>query len=269
MNADAQLRELCWQVFRKIQRFDADHRKFSEGFNFSYSPEKSWKITTDILLLTIQPKGHGQISIPAAPWPATNDFFTPLKDKTFQERLLTIPAELARSRKRPVTAPLWRDRGLETFVDSSMVIASFIPFRTRPEVKDRDWREDRLAFAQAQCWARILRDWQPRLILAAGRVPYVGIRGIFEHMSWDIFREPVPDGPAPEDHLPALYKKKFHICRCETSSRKTIYLLGMPNPSAQGPTVYPRKADPFPPGEAPVQKFLRAALGAYPLLTEH
>lgn len=267
MNANDQLRALCWQIFKKIQRFDEAHRKFCEGFNFSYSPEESWKTSTDILLLTIRPRGEGQLSIPDAPWPATNDFFAPLKDKTFQERLLTIPAELARSRECHVTEPLWRDRGLATFVDSSMVIASFIPFRTRPEVKDRDWREEGLTFAQTQCWARILRDWQPRLILAAGRVPYAGIRAIFEHMSWDIFREPVPDGPAPEDHLPPLYKKKFHICRCETSSRRTIYLVGMPNPSAQGPTVYPRKTNPFPPGEAPVQKFLRAALNAYPLLT--
>lgn len=267
MDANDELRALCWQVFKKIQRFDAAHRRFSEGFTFSYSPEESWKTSTDILLLTIQPKGEGHLSIPGAPWPATNDFFTPLRDKTFQERLLAVPAELARGRKRPVTEPLWRDRGLATFVDSSMVIASFIPFRTRPEARDRDWREERLAFAQ-QCWARILRAWQPRLILAAGRVPSTGIRAIFEHMSWDIFREPVPDGPAPEDKLPALYKKKFHIWRCETSSRKTIFLLGMPNPSAQGPTVYPRKANPFPPGEAPVQKFLRAALSAYPLLSD-
>lgn len=267
MNANDQLRALCWQIFKKIQRFDAAHRKFCEGFNFSYSPKESWKTSTDILLLTIRPRGEGQLSIPDAPWPATNDFFTPLKDKTFQERLLTIPAEIARNKKVPVAEPYWNDKGLETFVDRNMVLASFIPFRTRPNIKDKDWEEEMLHFAQVSCWARILRDWQPRLILAAGRVPYAGIRAIFEHMSWDIFREPVPDGPAPADILPPLYKSKFRILRCVTSSRKTIYLVGMPNPSAQGPTVYPRKTNPFPPGEAPVQKFLRAALNAYPLLT--
>ena len=269
MNANAQLRALCWRIFKKIRRFDEAHRKFSEGFNFSYSPEKSWKASTNILILTIQPKGDGLLCGPQAPWPDTNDFFSHLEDSLFQERLLAIPAEIARHKKVPVTEPYWKDKGLETFVDSGTVLASFIPFRTRAEVRDRAWREERLAFARAQCWAPLLQAWQPRLIIAAGRIPYTGIRAIFEHMSWDIFKEPIPVDVSPEGSRPALYQKKFHICRCETSSRKTIYLLGMPNPKAQGPTVYPRKTNPFPPGGAPIQKFLRAALSAYPLLTDH
>lgn len=267
MNADTTLKTLCWQIFRKLQRFDEAHRAFSEGLDFSYSPEECWKTSTPILLLTIQPKAEGALCHPASPWPPANELFTPLRDKIFQERLLAIPAELARGSQLHLTRPLWQDKSLAAFVDSHMVMASFIPFRTRPEVKNRDWREERRDFARAECWAPILQAWQPRLILAAGRVPYTGVRAIFEHLSWDIFREPVPDGPAPGDCLPPLYKKKFHVCRCVTSSGKTIYLLGMPDPKAQGPTVYPRKADPFRPGEAPVQKFLRAALGAWPLLS--
>lgn len=269
MKDSEKLLSLCWNIFEDIKKFDERHRTMCEGFNFSYSPEESWKTSTNILLLTIRPKGDGTPAVPPSPWPLTNDFFTPLKDQVFQERLLTIPAEIARNKNVPVAEPCWNDKGLEAFVDRNMVLASFIPFRTRPEIQDKDWEEEMLHYARAHCWARILRVWQPRLILAAGRVPYTGIRDIFEHMSWDIFQEPVPDGPGPEDRLPALYKKKFHICRCETSSRRTIYLLGMPNPRAQGPTVYPRKTNPFPPGEAPVQKFLRAALGACPLLTDH
>lgn len=267
MNESEKLLWCCRKIFADIKKFDEKHRAVCEGFNFSYSPEESWKNSTNILLLTIKPKGDGALAIPASPWPLKNDFFTPLRDAAFQERLLTIPAEIARNKKVPVAEPYWNDNGLETFVDRNMVLASFIPFRTRPRQKDKDWEKEMLHFAQVRCWARILQVWQPRLILAAGRVPYTGIRAIFEHMSWDIFKEPVPDGPGPEDCLPAFNKKKFHICRCETSSRKTIYLLGMPNPSAQGPTVYPRKTNPYPPGEAPIQKFLRAALSAYPLLT--
>lgn len=197
MNANDTLKTLCWRIYRKIERFDEAHRRFSEGFNFSCSPEESWKTSTDILLLTIQPKGDGTLSIPTAPWPNTNEFFTPPRDATFRERPLAIPAELARSRKLHVSRPLWQDKEFEGFVDSRMVLASFIPFRTRPEVKNREWREVRLAFARTECWAPILRAWQPRLIIAAGRVPSTGVRAIFEHMSWDIFREPVPDGPVP------------------------------------------------------------------------
>ena len=269
MNGTADLKQLCDTIFKEMDKFANEHRTVCEGFNFSYSPEDSWKISTNILLLTIKPKGEGNPCIPASPWPRKNDFFTHLWGASFQERLLTIPAEIARHKKVPVTEPYWRDKGLETFVDSNMVLASFIPFRTRPKTENKDWEKEMLEFAQTRYWARLLAVWQPHLIITAGRDPDKWVRQVLENMSWTVSPQPLPVASSPQDTLPDLYRGMFHISRCTHSSGKSIYVLGVPNPKAQGYTVYQRKKNPFPPNQTPIQKFLRAALSAYPLLTDH
>ena len=267
MNDSEKLIACCNDIFEEMKKFYESHQQSCTGFNFSYSPKKSWKGMPKVLLLTIQPSGDGKPYVPPSPWPLGNDFFKRLDCKTFQKRLLSIPAEIARYKEGHPFEPSWKNKDLETFVDNNMVLASFIPFR-RNSKNTRHWTKEEMAFAKERYWGRILELWQPEMIIAAGDTPADEIKDIFQKMSWTVTEKSIRDIMKFQLSriIPFLDKFNLYICMGDKVMKPT-YLLHVPNLAARGTTPFPRIIDPYPPNGAPIQIFLRSILEEYGLLS--
>lgn len=97
----AELKNVCQEIFKEMGQKNTELGEKSYGFHFTYSPEKSWRSDTKVLILTLNPQSwnvqerrHKTI-IPSSPWPESNDY---LDKKNI-------------SRSRTTSSPSWRNSG--------------------------------------------------------------------------------------------------------------------------------------------------------------
>lgn len=252
----------CDDIFEKMKKFYESHQQSCTGFNFSYSPKKSWAAMPNILLLTYHPapQENEQPQIPSGPWPKNNTLFTPSlwPRKLFSERLLTIVAEIASCKEGREYKPSMDKVNLETFVNANVVVASFVPFRTKfPK------QQDLVKFSKEQYWCPIFQCWQPKLIIAVGDAPFTGIQETLKDMGWDVPQVPdIPVNTFSSDklHGPCTKNYNYRACKCTSPNLHTMHLLGVVSPSAPGFCGYPRKSRPIPKEPAPIQEFLKMEL---------
>lgn len=275
MSPSEELLSRCWEIFGKMTEFYNNHRDSSTGFNFSYSPEQSWAAMPHMLLLTHHPWPQEDDELkpnPDSPWPARNAFFdsshwNTKRLWTFAERILTIAAEIAACEVGiHYKASMENNTELEDFVNANMVLASFVPFRTKTPT------EEDIHFSKEQYWSPIVELWQPELIIAAGDYPFGHMEEVLKQSGWHI-RE-ITEEPTwkfgtriNKDVLRSNGTYKIHVCAKEPAGKK-IYVLSVPSPSANfgdkehhesvnygypDPTLYI-------PNKAPIQDFIGKAL---------
>ena len=265
MNDAKELISCCWDSFEEMKKFYQQHRESCTGFNFSYSPKKSWDAMPSVLLLTYHPAPHKNESpanpqpAPPSPWPGDNELFKPdlWPNSLFPVRLLTMAAEIALRKEGIDYTASVDNEPLEKFVNHNMVVASFVPFRTTEPNK-----ED-IHFSKEQYWGKILQFWQPKVILAAGDKPFAFVQDVLKGLGFAVPQEQcisVNTFPSDAIHGPCTRDYKYRVCRCTGQHRHTIHLLGVPSPSAPGFCGYPRRSRPFPKGPAPIQEFLKTEL---------
>lgn len=273
MNDPEKLISRCLDIFKEMEKFYGNHKDTCTGFNFSYSPKESWEAMPNVLLLTYHPQPHKNESpenpqpSPACPWPEPpepNDFFNPSRWEglLFPERILTIAAEIASCKDGINYTASMDNKTLEKFVDTNMVLASFVPFRTaNPRQKDL------VEFSKEQYWGEIWRLWQPGLIIATGDYPFGGTERVLRQLGWDVrvlTESPTWKFGTRKNKATPLSKGKYkiHVCT-DASSGKNIYLLSVPSPSAEkqmrGNCGYP-DAELYVPNKAPIQDFIGNAL---------
>lgn len=270
MDDSEKLLTRCRDILAEMKKFYEMHRDTCTGINFSYSRRASWAARPNVLLLTHHPQPHRKEMPkpdPASPWPKRNDFFVPDNWKTknlwsFAKRVLAIAAQLASCKEGIEYIPSMKNEDLETFVDTNMVLASFIPFRT---TKPR--QQDLVEFSKNQYWGEIWRLWQPKLIIATGDYPFGRAEQVLRQLGWDV--RVLTESPTwkfgtrkTKDTPLSKGKYKIHVCT-DASSGKNIYLLSVPSPSAdkqmRGNWGYP-DAELYVPNKAPIQDFLGKAL---------
>lgn len=261
MNEPGKLIARCEDIFEEMKKFYESHQQSCTGFNFSYSPKKSWEAMPNILLLTYHPapqeddvlKPHQVL------WPEKNDFFNPSvwKRRTFPEGILTITAEIASFKEGSDYKPTMENTKLENFVNSNMVIASFIPFRTPKPTQDLE------NFSKEQYWCPIFQYWQPKVIIAVGDEPFNGVQETLKNIEWNVpeaQKIPVDTFVSDKIHGPCTKNYYYRVCKCTSPNLHTMHLLGVVSPSAYGFCGYPRKSRPIPKGPAPIQEFLKMEL---------
>lgn len=271
MNEPEKLIACCEDIFEEMKKFYESHQQSCTGFNFSYSPKKSWEAMPNILLLTYHPapqeddvlKPHQIL------WPEKeNDFFNPSvwQRRTFPEGILTIAAEIASCKEGIDYKASMDNTELKDFVDVNMVLASFVPFRTTTA-----GQQDLVKFSKEEYWGEIWQRWQPELIIAAGDSPFDYTGQVLKQLGWDgkvLTEAPTwKFGTRKDKHVPrsqGRYRIDFFT---NTASGKKIYVLRVPSPSANWPTPdnpntnygYPDSRL-YAPNLAPVQDFIRKAL---------
>lgn len=272
----AALKNVCEEIFKDMAQKNRELGEKSYGFHFTYSPEESWKPTTRILLLTINPQSwdanerrHKTI-IPLTVWPKDNDFLRPDNNFPINEDILLLLAELDRDKKVAglelsiKNNTLKKNKDFHAFVDSTTVLASYVPFRTHGSGQ-KDLPAEMKKFAKEKYWNKIFEVWQPELIITIGRLPFVGVRDIFKKM---IHQDPVPIMKNGSDYLVENTQTKcrgvYKSCdytfppSAEHPSGKTVHLIGLPHPSMPfGWMGYPTKAVKE---SAPVLQYLREML---------
>lgn len=267
----AELKKVCEEIFKDMKQLDADHRLESCGFHFGYSPEDSWRPDTKVLLLTLNPQARdtttnrNSLIIPDSPWPEKNAFLDPGNPFDIKRDILLIFAEIARHMADRDIKISYEDAKLQEFVDTQMVLASYVPFRTNSKA---DIAPPMWDFAKNNYWNRILELWQPELIIAVGADPFAGMKTLYSEMGWVVPKK------APQEPIRAYHDKKyeskgnFRFCDCThpRSGAKTV-LLGVPHPAYKQHSggkncgyQDPEHPDLFPPEQAPVQLFLRKRL---------
>lgn len=256
-----ELKVLCQEIFQEMQRFAEVHKGETSGFNFSYSPEESWKPTTKILLLTLNP--HAEPNEPPyflnTPWPTKNAFLDEKNIFPIRDDILTILAEIAYCKTGQKIAASCKDKDLKNFVDNHVVLASYVPFRTggKGDITKEMWE-----FAKKEYWSRLLQIWQPELIITTGNDSFFGIRRILKKISGQtpkVEEKKVSDFQQ-KDTLP-LCHGHYRICNTRYPSGKTTCLLGVPHPAAAfGLFGFPVRDGRFGPENAPIQRFLREEL---------
>lgn len=265
----AELRNVCEEIFKDMRKFDAEHREESWGFHFGYSTKDSWRADTRVLFLTLNPQARNmktnknKLKIPDSPWEKKNAFLDPDNPFGIKMDALLIFAEIARHMADKTIKVEYEDKKLREFVDTQMVLASYVPFRTnaKPVAKSPMWD-----FAKTCYWNKILKIWQPELIIAVGSDPFSGIKALYSEMGWEVRDTP----PEPiSDYHPNGYESRgnFRSCLCsDASSGKQTLLLGVPHPAYKKRCgkncgyVDPEHPDLLPPEQAPVQFFLRKRL---------
>lgn len=273
------------KIFNEMMGYYKKHAKQCTGFSPSCSLRTSWAAMPRILVLTHYPHPHkrelqdeqeaqdkhvSQHRITCL-WPDgfqnanRNAIFVTdnWENKSFHERLLLILAEIANCTTRTGKGyiPSLTDNNLETFVDSHMVVASFVPFRNASD--DKAWISEREQFAKEQFWGPIFEIWQPEVIIALGNRPFYGAVDTLK--SWlSLARHGegpesvnVSQYPTADVHGPC--KGTFRSWSCPLRSGRTIHLLGIPSPAAPGHYGYPSKTASAA-ARAPVQDFLKERL---------
>ncbi|MCH5277610.1 MAG: hypothetical protein J1E80_07220 [Desulfovibrionaceae bacterium] len=153
MSEDQKLHQVAKKIFEKMMAYPSPY-----GFNFSYSPERSWDGRAEYLFLTINPqaKEHDKLVTKQILWPEDNDFFTENDNNTFQikkpvQAICYELSRLAHIRECEKASPL---EAAKIFTNNHMILASFVPFRTENE-KDID--ENMKQFAQNEYWGEIFK----------------------------------------------------------------------------------------------------------------
>lgn len=266
----AELKSVCEEIFKDMRKFDAEHRRESWGFHFGYSIEDSWSPDTKVLFLTLNPQARDTETkknkpiIPDSPWAEKNAFLDPDNPFGIKMDTLLIFAEIARHMADKTIKVEYEDKKLQEFVDTQMVLASYVPFRTnaKPAPKSPMWD-----FAKTCYWNKILKIWQPELIIAVGSDPFAGMKALYSEMGWEVPKN-TPREPVSDYHTKGYETKGyFQSCICsDASSGKQTLLLGVPHPAYKkhcGKNCGyedPEHPDLFPPENAPVQLFLRKML---------
>lgn len=275
----AELKKVCKEIFKDMAQKNTELGEKSYGFHFTYSPEKSWRPDTKVLLLTINPQSKDVRTnqdtpfVPETPWPKDNDFFRPNNKFDIKNRILTILAEIASHKLGQKVGAACENETLKNFVNDNVVLASYVPFRTRSTGKD-SLTQEMMDFAQEKYWSKILNIWHPELIIATGNIPFDNLIGFYQRMQWSVpkpIRKEIYEYHT-QDIFP-LSSGHYSSCHCTHPSGKATHILGVPHPSAHFPRR--RKAtdtkiwgsnygypDPkhYPSDEAPIQKFLREQL---------
>lgn len=249
------------------------HKEQCTGFIPSCSQRPSWDCMPRILVLTHYPhpfknEKRGKIT---CLWPEDirnvhrNAVFVAenWESRLFHERLLLILAEIANL--TPGTGktftPSISDSGLETFVDSHMVVASFVPFRSTSN--DKAWIAERERFAKEQFWGPIFEKWRPEVIIALGNRPFYGMADLlqsrFSLSRLDAGLESASISHSPTADLHGPCKGSFRSWACPLRSGETMHLLGIPSPAAPGHYGYPGPTAAAS-ARAPVQDFLKERL---------
>lgn len=273
MNDSEKLMARCDDIFEEMKKFYESHQESCTGFNFSYSPRKSWKAMPDVLLLTHHPqphKGEAPQTDRDSPWPAKeeNDFFNSSvwKRRTLPERILTIAAEIASCKEGIDYKASMDNTELKDFVDVNMVLASFVPFRATEA-----GQQDLVKFSKEEYWGEIWQIWQPELIIAAGGSPFKYTGEVLGQLGWDgkvLTEAPTwKFGTRKDKHVPHSQGSYRIDSFTNTASGKNIYVLSVPSPSANWGTDdnpntnygYP-DARLYVPNLAPIQDFIRKAL---------
>lgn len=274
--AELKLKEVCEKIFKDMVQKNIELGEKSYGFHFTYSPEESWKPTTRVLLLTTNPQSwdaneqrHKPI-IPSTVWPKYNDFLRLDKNFPINEDILLLLAELDRDKKVAglemsiKNKTLKKNNDFRTFVDSTAVLASFVPFRT-PGSGPKDMPLEMKKFAKEKYWNKIFEVWQPELIIAIGGKPFDGVQAIFKKM---LHQNPMPKKKRGSDYpvegtkttCSEVYKSCDYTfpLTAEYPSGKTVHLVGLPHPSMKfGWMGYPTKTIKE---SAPVLQYLREKL---------
>ena len=270
----AELRDVCEEIFKDMRKFDAEHRRESWGFHFGYSTANSWRTDTKVLFLTLNQQARNMITkkneliTPDSPWEKTNAFLNPGNPFGIKMDALLIFAEIARHMADKNIKTDYEDRKLQEFVETQMVLASYVPFRTnsKPVAKSPMWD-----FAKTCYWNKILKIWQPGLIIAVGSDSFSGMKALYSEMGWKVPKNTPPEPVS--DYHPKGYETKgnFRSCICsDPSSGKQSLLLCVPHPAYKkhcGKNCGyqdPEHPDLFLPKNAPVQLFLRKMLAKTP-----
>lgn len=267
----AELKKVCEEIFKDMEQKNTELGEKSYGFHFTYSPEKSWRSNTRVLLLTLNPQSwdvrerrHKTI-VPSSPWPKDNDYLDRENIFLVKNDILTILAAIGRSWTGRELKASCEDAELKKFVDGNVVLASYVPFRT-PSGSPKDLPREMKRFAKEQYWNRILPVWQPELVIATGRFPFDGIHSILEKASGQkaaMEERKVSEYQAPETG--PRCRGKYRVCNFTFPSGKNTRLLGVPHPAARfGLFGFPTQDGRFGPDTAPIQKFLREELEKIP-----
>ena len=267
----AELKMVCEEIFKDMEQKNTGLGEKSYGFHFTYSPEKSWRPDTRVLLLTLNPQSwdarerrHKTI-LPSSPWPKDNDYLDRENIFPLKNDILTILAEIGRSRTGQKLAASCEDGELKQFVDGNVVLASYVPFRT-PSGSPKDLPREMKRFAKEHYWNRILPVWQPELVIATGTFPFDGIRGILSKLAGQkvaVEEKKVSDYQAPGTG--PRCRGTYRACNFAFPSGKHTRLLGVPHPAARfGLYGFPTRDGRYGEGNAPIQKFLREELEKIP-----
>ena len=268
----AELKKACEEAFKDMRQFDAEHRDKSWGFHFTYSPEKSWRDDTKVLLLTINPQSwdmetnSNKLFIPNSIWPDNNDFFAP-PDFKIRKPILTLLREIAIHKKImgvKGAEQLEKNIILNSFVDENVVIASFVPFRT-PSSTSRYLPNSMKQFSEEKYWNKILQIWRPNLIITIGGIPFDGIQNIFEKtLNQRPEPEEKPGSDYPLENTKTICSGVYKSCdyafppSAEHPAGNTVHLVGLPHPSKKfGWMGFPTKTLK---DSAPVLQYIREKL---------
>lgn len=267
----AELKTLCEKIFKDMVQKNTELGEKSYGFHFTYSPEKSWRPDTKVLLLTLNPQSwdgrerrHKPI-IPSSPWPGSNAFLDRKKSFPVKNDILTILAELGRAWTGRELEADCEDEALQKFVDDNVVLASYVPFRT-PSGRPKDLPREMKRFAKENYWNRILPAWQPELVIATGTFPFNGLWRILKKMTGQ--KAPVEERKVSDYQAPDTGPRcrgKYRVCTFTSPSGKGTRLLGVPHPAASfGLFGFPTMDGRFGRENAPIQNFLREELEKIP-----
>lgn len=271
MNGTANLKKLCKDIFQEMTRENEELGEKSYGFHFTYSPEKSWRPDTRVLVLTLNPQSwdvkerRHETVLPSSPWPEKNEYLDRENIFPVKNDILTILAAIGRSWTGQALAASCEDAELKKFVDDNVVLASYVPFRT-PSGRPKDLPAEMKQFAKEHYWNRILPVWQPELVIATGTFPFDGIRSILTKLAGQkaaVEERKVSDYQAPDTGTRC--RGKYRVCDFTFPSGKHTRLLGVPHPAASyGLFGFPTQDGRYGQENAPIQKFLREELEKYP-----
>ena len=132
----AELKNVCEKIFKEMAQKNRELGEKSYGFHFTYSPEKSWRPDTKVLILTLNPQSWNvqerrhKTVIPSSPWPKDHDYLDRENIFPAKNDILAILSELGRAWTGRELEASCEDEALRTFVDEHAVLASYVPFRT-------------------------------------------------------------------------------------------------------------------------------------------
>lgn len=254
-----ELRQCCHEIFAKLKENPGKW-----GFHFSYSPEETWRVDTKALVLTLNPqakdKSHTpQRVLPDSPWPKEHDFFRDGNGFAIREPVRKLLRELTKKDPRLERQRL-SEAELKDFASTKVALASYIPWRTC----NANETLPLASFAERECWGKVLRLWQPELLIVFGPGPFKGIENQLAAIA-------ASSGPKrvsrPSDHAVGNWRASGKECVYNfrefiMPGGKKVRLLGIPHPQACGRiTGWPTRE--VSPEEAPAFRFVREKIADF------